>query len=79
MADDIGLAESSGGDEAVVEVLSVPTDVVGYGLALAGGVVVVAFPALHELTVNGNTVDGAVGHGANGEGSNGSDLGKHVD
>lgn len=79
VADDVGLAEGVGLDEAVVEVLSVPTDVVGHRLLLLVGVVVGAEPTRSVLAIDGNTVDGAVGHGASGEGSNGSDLGKHID
>lgn len=79
VADDVGLTEGVRLDKAVVEVLSVPTNVLSGCLAVLVGVVVVEEETLLELAVDGDTVDSAVGKGASSEGGNGSDLGQHVD
>jgi hypothetical protein len=79
VADDIGLTEGVGLNKAVVEVLSIPTDVLRRGLAVLVGVVVVERETLLELSIDGDAGDSAVGKGASGEGGNGSDLGQHVD
>ena len=79
VADDVGLTEGVGLNEAVVEVLGVPTNVLSRGLAVLVGIVVVEEETLVELAIDGDTVNSAVGKGASGESGNGSDLGKHVD
>jgi hypothetical protein len=82
VADDVGRGVRVGGDEAVVEVLSVPAHVLGNLALVLHGVVVVELEALLEDTVDGHTGYGAVGSGGSGEGRDGAEGGNgfvHVD
>ena len=82
VADDVGITEGVGLDEAVVEVLGVPADVLWHLAAVLLGVVVVEAEALLEDTVDGDAVDNAVGSGGGSESRDGAEGGNglvHVD
>ena len=82
MADDVGGAESVRLDEAVVEILGIPTNVLRNGSVVLLGIVVVELEAANVLAVDGHAVNGAVGSGGSsqrGNGAEGSNSLVHVE
>lgn len=63
VADDVGCVERIWGNEAVVEVLSIPANVLRDGAVALLGIVVVKLEATGVNTVDGDTVNSAVSSG----------------
>tara|TARA_R110002003_G_scaffold351_4_gene18899 strand:- start:17550 stop:18959 length:1410 start_codon:yes stop_codon:yes gene_type:complete len=75
VADDVRGAVSIGLDKAIVQVLSVPADVLGDGPIVLLGVVVVELEASGVDTIDGDAIGGAVGGGCGSKSRDGREGG----
>ena len=71
VADDVGLSVGVWANEAVVQVLGVPANVLGDVTTVLGSIVVVELEARLEDVINGDTSDGTVGSDGSSKSRNG--------